>query len=144
MIDKCTRYGVPEHCTLCGSPVHIEVAVGMTGAERGPRFECGTIYWPSKDRVTVIGAACEIIQGLRSQIEQRDLVLIEVAAWLLKQKRAVASTNEITYDWDTRNDLYKKVYARVKESGNVKLMNQMIMPARVGTEEGWVYEGHGN
>jgi hypothetical protein len=50
-------------CPFCNSEEGRQVFVGI-GAELGPKFICGTIYWPSRQKATVIGAACTRIQML--------------------------------------------------------------------------------
>jgi regulator of replication initiation timing len=62
--------GDAKACPVCGAEKEMDVLVGLCGNEWGDRYHCGTIYWPSQNRITVRGAACKIISSLRAQLEE--------------------------------------------------------------------------
>ena len=57
-------------CPLCAMGIDRQVYVGVGGRELGPRYQCGTIYWPSEDRIIVEGAACAQMQRMRTAIDR--------------------------------------------------------------------------
>jgi hypothetical protein len=60
---------------------------------------------------------CLLTADARAGAAEKGLRL--VAEWLLSQKRAVVSTGEIVYDWDSRNELYRDV-CLIVHPGRVK------------------------
>jgi|GEM_PF-3754225 len=67
-------------CPECGSPFEREVFVGISGRTLGPRFICGSIYYPAIGEITARGQACNIIRKLKEELHDRanrGLVLAE-------------------------------------------------------------------
>ena len=123
-------------CPLCGSEKAREVIVGMKGNDFGPLFYCGSIYWPAKDRVTVIGPSCKEISTLRARVTELEAQLAklkekntkfrkrfrEFAQYARYQDGRANSITELYIETDEKlADLREKAawYLEIKSSGQV-------------------------
>jgi hypothetical protein len=81
-------------CPECGAPLNREVIVGIAGLDWGKKYECGSIFWPEKNKITVKGVACGIIAGLKKQLKEQT-VAAQPNVVLDEHRRMVEALHEI-------------------------------------------------
>lgn len=68
LVRGCGR--MSSNCPVCGMGKQCDVAVGVRANETGERFWCGTIYWPSQNRITSRGVSCKKLEEYKQKLEK--------------------------------------------------------------------------